>query len=213
MKKIILASVLVCATIFNAGCTDGEVAAGAIGVIIGIGLGGDNGHDHHRPPPYHPRRPRHYDAVAAGSAAGSTEVATVTTEENPALLDFALKYNISLEAAEKVNAAFQGVQTEGTSSFAKIGLNQSDIKTIMRHELPSSSAIKSLAGKLDMSEAQARDFLVSLNKEFQAQAEDVTSPYWQSCMAKGKWKTPQNLYCKSTSWNGCAPESGATLCY
>ncbi len=207
MKKVILASVLTIATLFNAGCTDGEVAAGAIGVIIGIGLGGDNHHHDHRPPPYR-GRPERRRMLAETVTLPTTGAAT-----DASLSDFALKYNVSVAAAEKVQSAFSGVATEGLTSFAKIGLEKKDIETLMKHQLPSSSAIKSMASKLDMSEAQSRDFLVAMNHEFEAQAADVTSPYWEACMAKGKWRTPQNLYCKSTSWNGCSPEVGATLCY
>lgn len=216
MKKLVIMGMLATAMMFNAGCTDGEVAAGAIGVIVGIGLGsGPDHHDHHRPPPYH--RGRHWDAQAnvtlPTTGAAPVAVQVEDTQADSQVADFAFKYNISLDAANKVNDAFQGVQKNGVSSFATIGLNKSDIQAIMKHQLPETSSIKSMASKLDMSEAQARDFLVAMNREFQAQASDVSSPYWQACMAKGSWKTAENMYCKSTSWNGCAPETGATLCY
>ncbi|MDG0817168.1 hypothetical protein [Bdellovibrio svalbardensis] len=209
MKKVILLSVLTIAMLFNAGCTDEEITAGAIGVIIGIGLG--DGHHHHdrRPAPYRPVRPGRRNFVSTASIT----LPTTGESANVAAADFALKHNISMTAAEKVQTALNGVKTEGLSSLAKIGLNKKDIETLMKHDLPSSAAIKSLATKLDMSEAQSRDLLISMNREFEAQAADIESPYWESCMAKGKWRTPQNLYCKSTNWNGCSPEMGATLCY
>ncbi|MBC7371753.1 MAG: hypothetical protein H7326_09315, partial [Bdellovibrionaceae bacterium] len=58
-----------------------------------------------------------------------------------------------------------------------------------------------------------KDFVSSLITEFSAQASDVNSDYWQSCMAGGKWKTAQNTSCSDVSWKGCSPATGATACY
>lgn len=211
MKKIILISLLTIATVFNAGCTDDEVTAGAIGVIIGIGLGDSHDHNHgRRPEPYRPGRPgrRYYAASTMMTVLPTADVSDVSPVN-----EFALKHHISVAAAEKVQAAFADVKTEGITSFAKIGLQKKDVEVLMAHSMLSTSALGAMAVKLDMSEAQARDFVLSLNREFSAQAADVASPYWEACMAKGKWKTPENMYCTSTRWTGCAPETGASLCF
>lgn len=218
MKKVILMSLVALTMLFNAGCTNDEINAGIIGVAIGIGLGdGHHDHDHYRPGPYRPRRPYGYalqGSVALPEGVAFSDVAAVdVTSEDAQLADFAAKYSISLEAAGKVKEALLGVPSEGVSSLAKIGLSSKDIAVLMNHSLPSDEAIQIMAVKLDMSQAQTRDLLVAMNREFAAQAADVKSAYWSSCMAKGQWRTPQNRICKSTSWPGCSPDAGATLCY
>lgn len=228
MKKIILVSLLASSVFLNTACTDDEIAAGIIGVAIGVGVAaGSHDHDHHRRHDYDngyrdghhdgyrngrhdsypPRRYRHY----------ALETKLATSFDNKVVdsdvLAFSQKYNISTDAAMKIQKAFVDVEVKGTESFATIGLSKKDLRTIAKRELPASSSIKSMADKLDISEAQSRDLIKDLIKEFDVQASNITSPYWQSCMGKGKWRTPQNLYCKNTAWNGCSPETGATLCY
>jgi len=232
MKKIILMSLIASTMFFNAGCDSGDVAAGVIGVGIGLGIGAaaggyDNGyhdgyHDGRRddwhggwgygpPPRYHGcDRYRCYDAVVKIDGADQL---VADNAVDPQVAAFAQKYNVSNEASAKINDAFTNVQTQGLNSFASIGLNSSDLNAIAQRSLPSTDAIKTMAQKLDMSEAQSKDLLQSMITEFGQQAANVQSTYWKSCMAKGSWKTPQNLYCTSTAWNGCSPETGATLCY
>ncbi|HWU44460.1 MAG TPA: hypothetical protein VN132_13510, partial [Bdellovibrio sp.] len=214
-KKIVVLSLLAATMLLNAGCTDDEVAAGAIGVAIGIGLGAGDHHDHYRPGPYRPHH--HWSAQENISlpTEGASKAVVVgdASAQDSQIADFAFKYNINLDQATKVQAAFDGVQKQGLDSFAAVGLSKADIQALMKHSQPASSAIAAVAGKLDMSEAQSRDFLVSMNHEFEAQASDVQSAYWQSCMAKGKWKTPENAYCTTGEWGGCSPAQGATLCY
>ena len=230
MKKIIFVSLLAGSVLFNTACTDTEVAAGIIGVGVGIGIaaGAGDHHDHyhdHRPPDRYPgpryghpgygRGPGypHHGYYSAEVNLATSDVFDTTVAANTAVLDFASKYNVSTDAAAKIQSAFENVQTQGISSFESIGLKKADLMAIAQRQMPGTSSLTSFAQKLDLSQAQARDLLQVLIKDFDAQASDVTSSYWQSCMAKGKWKTPQNLYCTSTSWQGCAPQTGATLCY
>lgn len=206
MKKIILSGLLISTMFLNSGCDSSDVAAGAIGVAIGIGIGsGGDGHHHghdRRPPRYRKcGRHRCYNANLEIDLAKNSEVA-----------EFAQRHQISLGAAEQVQGAFAAVPTEGLGAFARIGLSDKDIVSISRRSMPQSSSIAALAGKLDISEAQARDLLKGVVADFDAQASDIESPYWQSCMEKGKWKTPENSSCSKSSWTGCSPETGATLC-
>lgn len=237
MKKIMLVALLASSMFFNTACTDDEVAAGIIGVGVGVGIAAGAGdHDHyHRPPPRYPgpdygHRPGYGPGYGRGPGWGgpgrphrgfaadvtlatSSAFDTALASSNPQVVEFANKYNVSTDAATKIQSAFANVESQGIASFQAIGLNKADLKAISQRQLPEDSSLKALSEKLDVSQAQARDLVQSLIKDFDAQASDVSSTYWQSCMAKGSWKTPQNLYCTSTSWNGCAPATGATLCY
>ena len=209
MTKVLVLGLLASAMIFNAGCTDDELTAGAVGVIIGAGLNDDGPHYGH------PHPHRRWDAqVSSGSVSANIfgqEAASVETSSNVA--DFAAKNNISVDAAQKIHDALNGIQSQGLSSLSQIGLQRKDLESIAARSVPETSSIQAMAAKLDMSEAQARDLLTSMTQQFTMQAADVNSPYWQSCMAKGQWKTPENNYCASTSWTGCSPDAGASLCF
>lgn len=207
MKKIILSGLLITTLFCNTGCDSSDIAAGAIGVAIGIGIG-SNGDGHHHG---HDRRPPRYRECGRYRCyEGTTQV---NMETDPAVVEFAQRHQISLSAAEQIQTAFAKVSSEGLNSFQSVGLSEKDIRAISNRSLPKSESIAAMATKLDMSEAQARDLLKAMISDFDAQASDIESAYWQSCMAKGQWKTPQNASCKKTFWNGCSPETGATLCF
>lgn len=206
MKKIILSGLLIATMFFNAGCDADEIAAGAIGVAIGIGIGSHSSghnHHHHRPPRYN-RCGRHYCYNANME---------LNLGGNKKLADFAEKHQISVWAAGEINESFKNVSKYGLNSFARIGLSENDVKVIAKGDMPDSDSIKRMSEKLDLSQAQARDLLKGMLADFDSQANDVNSDYWQSCIAKGEWKTPQNSSCKSTEWSGCGPANGAKLCY
>ncbi len=206
MKKIILSGLLISTMFLNSGCDSSDVAAGAIGVAIGIGIGSSGDGHHHG----HDRRPPRYRECGRHRCYNANF--EIDVAQSPEVAEFAQRHQISLAAAEQVQEAFSLVATEGLSAFARIGLTDKDIMSISRRSMPKSSSIAAMAGKLDISEAQARDLLQRAIADFDAQASDVESPYWQSCMAKGKWKTPENASCSKTFWNGCSPETGASLC-
>lgn len=240
MKKFVLAGVLASTMFLNAGCEPEEVAAGAVGVAIGIGIGSALEEDRN-PPPRHPRpgRPHrpgrpgyghgggygggygggHHGGGYGGgyydngyySADGMAVMSTAKTSSK--VKNFAQRHNISVNAATKIERSFKNVNSQGIAAFSPIGLGETDLKQIMQRRLPSADSLARVAKNLDMSQAQARDLVKYMIMDFDAEASDVTSPYWKSCMAKGKWKTPQNRSCKKTFWSGCSPETGATLCY
>lgn len=195
MKKTLILGIALIASQSLISCSTGEVAAGAIGVGVGIGIGSHYRHHHHH---------RHYRGWSV-----DMDVAAANTKAT----QFADKYNISVDAAKKIQKAFDGVEQNGLASFQSIGLTKSDVKAIAKHDLPSTEGIKNMAAKLDMSEAQTRDMLVSVNKDFEASAANGNSEYWRSCMQEGEWSTPQNASCTSANSNGCSPSTGATLCY
>jgi hypothetical protein len=127
--------------------------------------------------------------------------------------NFADKHGISVDAAKKIQKAFDGLESNGLASLSTIGLNKADMKAMVRHNLPASSSIARIADKLDMSQAQARDLLLSLDRDFSAKAANIHSNYWQTCMQGGHWSTPQNRSCQSASERGCSPATGASMCY
>jgi hypothetical protein len=202
MKKLIVLAII--GSQIFAGCSRREVLAGIIGVGIGLGLA--RHHDHHDGRRHHRR---HYNN-------DRYTYYTADLEEMAAKSDaqrFANKHHIGIDTATKIQKAFTDLPTKGLGSFASIGLGKSDLKALAQKDLPSTEGIKNMADKLDMSQAQARDLLVSMTKDFEAQASNVDSSYWKSCMQDGKWKTPQNASCQSLSANGCSPQTGASMCY
>jgi len=234
MKKIVLVSMLVSSMFFNAACTDEQVNNSILGIGIAVGIAAiaasadsdsdygdgyqDGRHDGYRNGRHDGRHDGHRGGHHGGHYRGYALETQLNSDFNLEAFDtktspLAAKYKISNAAAAKIKNAFDGVKTKGVASFASIGLTKGDLKDISKRELPESSSIKAVADKLDMSEAQSRDLIKDMIKEFDTQASNAASPYWKSCMGKGKWRTPQNLYCKKTAWNGCSPQTGATLCY
>lgn len=216
MKKIILSGLMVCTIFLNAGCNSSEIAAGIIGVAIGIGISSGDHDRHHRPPERYPgpHRPTRPPAPPRHCSGHRCYASAVTLPQMDAqLILFAERHQISLDVAQKIKTAFQNVSKDGLASFEQIGLNSAALRSISLRSLPKSEAYAAMARKLDISEAQARDIIKMAVADFDAQANDVESDYWQSCMGKGKWKTPQNSSCSKTNWTGCSPGTGATLCY
>lgn len=207
MKKIFLTGLIISTMFLNSGCDSSDVAAGAIGVAIGIGIG-SGGHDHHHD---HGRRPPRYRQCGRHRCYSAQR--EVGVAENTKLVEFAQRHQISLEAAEQIQVAFDAVPTEGLSAFARIGLSTSDIRVISLRSMPKAESVASMAAHLNIEEAKAKSLLQGIVADFDAQASDIESPYWQACLAKGQWKTPENAKCSVTSWSGCSPETGATLCY
>jgi hypothetical protein len=213
MKKVIVLSMLACAMLLNAGCDSDDIAAGAIGVAIGIGIGDHDHYHHDRPAPYHPCH-HCYDAkVALDIPVADAAVVEQNQSVDASVQALADKYSISTDAASKIQSAFDNVSAKGLASFESIGLNQDGIKSIIKNRQPESATVASLAAKLDMSEAQARDLFKAMSHEFELQVNDVLSPYWQHCTATRQWKTPQTSLCHAESQSGCSPGTGATLCY
>lgn len=206
MKNWILYTLVVCAGIFGAGCTAREIGAGAIGVGIGIGIGRGHHHgDHHRH-----RRPPHHRCDRWGCW-GDMEQANAMAASDAS--DLASRYQIPTATAAKLVDAFAKAETQGLTPFRALGLNDADFKAMVNHQPPSEQSVKTASQKLDLSEKQGRALLVAMTREFNKQAADVNSEYWQYCTADGSWKTEKNSSCKSLNWPGCGPQEGAKFCY
>jgi hypothetical protein len=229
MKKILITGLLISSVFFNVACDSDEIAAGAIGIGIGIGLGslddGNHhdgghhdgyGHDHDRGGWDHGGydgghgRGRHCNEYRCFNTA-SVEASSAAPQF--AATSFAQKHGITPAAGAKIQQAFANVNQSGLASFQAIGLDESALKSIMNRSVPNSASVRAMSQELNISEAQSLTLLQNLVSEFDQQAADGTSAYWQSCQAKGQWKTPQNAHCTTGAWSGCSPETGATLCY
>lgn len=231
MKKILLVSLLTSSMFLNTACTEDEVALGIIGAVgIGIGVAiatSDSDNDEYRDGYRDGRRDDRRDDHRRGhhdrgrGHGGHRRYALITGSQSSfgtvaadsKLADFSQKYHISTTAAAKIQNAFANGQKEGTKAFAAIGLTQNDLRTIASRSLPGNDSIAAMAQTLDLPESKAKVLLQDLIQEFSAQAADVNSNYWQSCKAKGSWKTPQNASCQKESWEGCSPATGASLCF
>jgi hypothetical protein len=216
MKKLLLTALIASSMFFNVACTDEEVTASAIGIGLAVGIAAGGSHhddrhdDHYR---YHGGYDHEgYDHGGRRCDRGRCiEAASSVADASAA--NFAAKHDISIAAAAKVQQAFDNVSVSGLSSFQAIGLNQDALQSIMNLNVPDSSSVNAMARSLEISPAKSQQLLQSLVAEFQASAANGQSAYWQACQAKGQWKTPQNANCSSSAWNGCSPETGATVCY
>ena len=234
MNKTFVMSLIASSFLFTA-CTEEQVNSTIIGIGIGVGVVAIvdelDGHNDHRHQPRHDDRrddrrddrhdDRHDDRrddrrdghrLFMANMNVNTE-ALQAIESASAVASFAEKHHISIEASSKIQEAFTSVGEKGVSSFETIGLTARDLKQIAKKDLPSANSIKVMSVKLNLSEAQSTDLVKSMIAEFTRQSASVDSPYWQSCMASGKWRTAQNNYCSNTAWNGCSPATGATACY
>lgn len=197
MKKLILFPLIMGSLFLNTACDSDELVAGAIGVGIGVGVG--RHYDRH-----HDRR-RHRDRWILNEEMQAT--ASSSTQA------FAQRHNLPLSSATKIANAFNGLDSNGLASFATIGLNQKDLQAMAMNGMPEPASVQNMAGKLGISNGHARTLLTELNRKFAVASSNINSDYWQACMDKGTWRTPQNNYCRQTFWNGCSPETGARVCY
>lgn len=212
MKKIMLYLLVVTAGIFGTGCTAGEIGAGAIGIGIGIGIGRGHHHgDGHR----HRRPPRHrcdYDHFGRRHCwDGMDQIYAVTKAADTS--ELSSRYRIPMTSAAKITDAFEQAETGELTSFKAMGLDEKAVKAMLNHRLPSDSTVKTVSAKLNLSETQGRNMLVSMMREYHAQAANVNSDYWKYCMAEGFWKTNKNRSCSKAHWPGCSPATGASFCY
>lgn len=216
---------------------DAAVIGGTIAIVAGavaIGSALDNDHDHrdrdrrdrdrdrwerdHRPgrpgygPGYGPGRPGRPGRYASGfelKADSPLALASVDTTVN----EIASKYSLPLESAERFTTILQEAAAGEKSAFASIGLSNDELTRVARYEMPSQTALDKIATSLAMSRGMAQGLVQQLMNETRTQMADISSPAWTACQSTGKWKTDANGgTCKSTSWAGCSPATGASMC-
>jgi hypothetical protein len=125
----------------------------------------------------------------------------------------AAKYELPLEAAGRLSDLLGKVAMGEASAFEALGLSNDELGRMARYKMPTDGALDQIGSSLAISREMARGLVEKLMAETKLQMADVTSPAWVACMAPGKWKTDANGgTCKSPSWNGCSPETGASVC-
>lgn len=125
----------------------------------------------------------------------------------------ALKYSIPLESAERLHAALSNAKLSHVTFLSSIGISESDAIKIAVGGLISDSTLDRIGEELALSRTMTRELITTIIAETKAQMADTASPVWKACMATGKWKTNANGgTCKSLSWQGCAPATGASFC-
>lgn len=143
-------------------------------------------------------------------AAGS---ALALSAPSAAVNDIAGKYGLPLESAERLTGVLQSAAGGDVQALSAIGLSSEEMLRVASYKLPSNQALDRIAQTLALSHEMAKGLVQQLMDETRAQMADISSPAWTACQATGKWKTDANGgTCKSTSWTGCSPETGASMC-
>lgn len=125
----------------------------------------------------------------------------------------ALKYSIPLESAEELQKILSQARSNEADVFSLMGFSKNEALGAVVGGFVSDTSVEKVATALGMSRSMAKDLIDQILTESKAQLADVESPAWQACQKTGKWRTNANGgVCKSTSWTGCSPESGATFC-
>lgn len=125
----------------------------------------------------------------------------------------AKKYNLPLESAEKLNAVLQHAASGKSEALTALGLSNAELARVASYQMPSDAALDQIASSLALSREMSRVLVQQLVDETRAQMADIASPVWVACQSTGKWKTDANgATCKSTSWSGCSPATGASMC-
>lgn len=205
MRKIFLLLLALAVTTTQlSACSDEDYAFGS-GFIVGLITGRHTNHHHHRrhgPPHY-----RRYVAMFDGDA-----IVSGLDEANLLQSNLETKYNLSNSAAEKLAAALILSEDGDKTGLLNLGLREKDLYLISKLDMPTNSSINNVAYTLNESPDKVHSIFESVISELRNQAVDVDSAMWQSCVSSGMWKTPENSRCSDLRWNGCSPDTGATLC-
>ncbi len=125
----------------------------------------------------------------------------------------ALKYSIPLESAVALQNILSQARSNEADVFSLMGFSKDEALGAVVGGFVADSSIEKVATALGMSRSMAKDLVGQILDESKAQLADVQSPAWLACQETGKWRTNANGgVCKSTSWTGCSPGSGATFC-
>ncbi|MDX9731566.1 MAG: hypothetical protein RBT63_07330 [Bdellovibrionales bacterium] len=150
--------------------------------------------------------------IAADSALGQS-LAQSIPQTDLAVQNIAAKYSLPLESAERFTAVLQDAAAGQVGALDSLGLSELELKRVARYKMPSDVALDQVGVTLALSREMARDLVQQLLNETRIQMADVNSAAWTACQSTGKWKTDANGgTCKSLSWSGCSPETGATMC-
>ncbi len=213
---------------------DAAIIGGTIAIVAGvIAIDSAIDNDHHRPQCHggykqvcrsirdrfgrlHTDCDREWDSCASRYSTAlnlSADSPFLASTPNDGVSQIASKYGLPLESAEKLTATLKEAAAGKTDALALMGLSSDELARVAKYKLPSDTALDKIASSLALSREMARGLVQQLMDETKAQMADVDSPVWTACKARGKWKTDANGgTCKSLSWSGCSPASGASVC-
>ena len=209
IKALATTSLLVVSTAL-VGCRAEDVAiiGGAVAIIAGVEAKADRleRERHQHPPvvvvpspPPHPRRCRtfrdRHGRIRSTCPGGYSTLA------------------LSTQTAERVETFAQLAATGDVSVASELGLTTQLVVSALAGDAELNSSVGTLAKKLELSVAEASQLVKDLVQEVRVQGTDINSHLWQTCLANGSWKTDANGgVCTSTQWQGCSPETGASVC-
>jgi hypothetical protein len=211
---------------------DAAVIGGTIAIVAGA-IAIDGAIDHHTPRceggyrqvcrsirdrfgRLHTDCNREWDSCARRLSTGFTlDAASPLALSLPetAVSKVAMKYNLPLESAERLTSILQDAAAGKSAPLVQMGLSNDEMTRVARYKMPTDAALDQIGSTLALTREMSRGLVQQLMDETRAQMADVTSAAWTNCQSTGKWKTDANGgTCKSTSWSGCSPETGASIC-
>ncbi|MFN8847926.1 MAG: hypothetical protein ACK5V3_14995 [Bdellovibrionales bacterium] len=145
-KKLLVLGLAAISALGVSGCTESDIAFGA-GVIVGVIID-DGGHHHRRPNPPRYRKYRRYSEINLSQLAPAQRVA--------------IKYDLSLDQAQKLTSELLKVQAGDLSGFKHLGFDKSDLVLMAQGHNPSASTLANLAQALDLDIAQAHELIQNI---------------------------------------------------
>ncbi len=235
--RLLTAVSMVGLSLFQTGCDSDDAAAiaigaGAIGIIVGVGIADDHDRCHggYREvcSTHHDRRGHRrthcrdvYNSCAyryegnfriAGLTSNNQTSPQASSQVSAQTAAVASKYQLSFEAADLLVEKMKAAQGGNVLALQELGLANQDLQRLAHLEMISNESVRRVSDKLDTTPQTIENLLSSVIAEAKAQTQDINSPVWEACLARGKWKTPQNRTCTDRHLFGCSPATGATAC-
>lgn len=214
LLKSLLSVLVALSMVFLTGCDDedvvvgvGLIAIGATKVIVGADRDGYYYKRNRR------RRIRRRGRRGHGRRLGYSSAPLANPAfSGPEIVKMSNELGLSRGSAVKLATAFELAQDGDISLLNEVGFTEDVLLDMSHYDLPSYESRVAMAEQLGQSPQETSRMLREMMAQSKAQATNVNSYLWQSCQAEGQWKTPENLFCRSTSWKGCSPATGASSC-
>jgi hypothetical protein len=95
---------------------------------------------------------------------------------------------------------------------AQYGLDTGDVMSLLVKGNIGSDRTERLARINGASTEAIAAKIKEIHTRFESERKDISSAYWQTCMANGAWKTDRNQSCEKAFWPGCSPLDRASYC-
>lgn len=189
-------------------CSGRELASGAAGVIVGIGIGKNK--DNNR------NGYRNSDRCRNGTYCRNSE-ADLSLSANTSMFsgaaEFAQRNEVSPDVAIRLQDILYRVRGGDSSFVQELGFSAVSLIAFTQGVVEiSQSQLVAISEHLGTSVTETESLLAKVAARMQIQASDQGSELWQFCQSSGTWRTPENVFCKNTSWEGCSVNTGATSC-